>query len=132
MKTAKQIDAEINSVLARRLDVIERETWGDGTIITWLASPFPYTRKPVVPSSMIRTAKIASVPLSRLEGSQKRITQVGLDKHAHGYSADDMPLVFRGASGRLYIADGHHRLAAAYVNGRDTAKVRLVDIGELG
>lgn len=132
MKTAKQLDAEIARALARRLNVIERETWDDGTVITWLASPFPFTRKPVVPSSMIRTAKIASVPLSKLEGSQRRVTQTGLDKHANGYSADDMPLVFRGASGRLYIADGHHRLAAAYVSGRDSAKVRLVDIGEHG
>lgn len=129
-KTAAQLDREINTVLARRLDVVEHEPWDDGTVVTWLASPFPFTPKPQVPSSLARTAKIAVVKLSDLEGSQSRVTQAGIDKYARGYAADYLPLVYRGASGRLYIGDGHHRLAAAYAHGRPTAKVRLVDVGE--
>jgi len=42
----------------------------------------------------------------------------------------DLPLVVRAPDGKMYVRDGHHRLTAEADKGAQTARVRLVDLGE--
>ena len=105
---------------------LETERWDDGTVVTFLQSPFPYARKPVVPSSLHRTAKRERILLDKLIGSQARVTDIGLQKHARG--GGEPPLIYRTSDGALHIADGHHRLAAAVRRGERHATVRVVDV----
>lgn len=110
------------------LEVLRVETWPDGTRITWLESPFPYERKPQFPSRVFseRAARQTVVPLSALIGTQREVTDIGVVMYAAG-ATNDLPMVYRDARG-LFIADGHHRLTAAFLRGETEARVRLVDL----
>jgi len=107
------------------LPVLERELWDDGSVVIWLASPFPYAKKPAIPSRLIDRAKRTTVPLEGLWGTQRRVTSVGVNRYVT--SSPDPPLVYRMSDGRMLIADGHHRLTAALLRGDRKAVVRLVE-----
>ncbi len=136
-RSAAQVGREVRRILAagdvqrRELAPLSRETWDDGTVISWMASPFPFERKPAVPTSMHRDTRVATVDLDQLIGTQRRVTQRGVKMHASTDPDGDLPLVYQSSRGRLYIADGHHRLAAQYLRGRTRARVNIVDIGDL-
>jgi hypothetical protein len=132
-----QIEREIARVAEARpeLDVLEREVWPDGTEVVWLASPFPFERKPVVPGRMHKTFRVGQVDLATLVGTQRQVTQRGVEQYTSGDATrdpiGDLPLVYRADSGKSYVADGHHRLAAAYLRGARRAWARIVEIGVL-
>lgn len=113
-----------------RLAPLEREVWDDGTVVSYMASPFPRERKPIVPSGMHREGRVGTVDLDSLIGTQDRVTQHGVDKYMSD-PGNDLPLVYRSSSGKDYVADGHHRLAAAYLSGKRRVKANIVDIGDL-
>jgi hypothetical protein len=125
MTRAARLDREIAAVLAARLPIVEIDPWD-----TWHASPFPYAPKPIVPARLHETAKVTRIALGLLTSSQRRVTDRGLAKYAKGYKSDNLPLVYVGASGKFYIVDGNHRLAAQWLAGRPGARVRLVDVGD--
>jgi hypothetical protein len=133
-----QIEREIARVAEARpaLDVLEREVWPDGTEVVWLASPFPFERKPVVPGRMHKIFRVGQVDLATLVGTQCQVTQRGVEQYSlgddvTGGSIGDLPLVYHADSGKSYVADGHHRLAAAYLRGARRAWARIVEIGAL-
>lgn len=117
------------------LPIIDREVWPDGTEVAWLASPFPFERKPVVPARMLRDFRVGWVDLATLIGTQHRVTRSGVEKYERpqGPTRDpaDLPLVLHANSGKSYIADGHHRLVAAHLRGEPRARARIVEIGDL-
>ncbi len=123
----------------RALTILGREAGGgpgDAEIV-WLASPFPYERKPVVPTGVVRdTTRVGWADLETLIGTQRRVTRHGVERHAAspwapGDDPDRLPLVYHADSGKSYVADGHHRLAAAYLWGDRRARARIAEIGAL-
>jgi len=117
------------------LPVLDREIWPDGTEVVWLASPFPSERKPVVPVRLLKDFRVDWVDLAALTGTQHRATRHGVDKYEVPQQTTrdpaDLPLVLHASSGKNYVADGHHRLVAAYLRGEPRARVRIVEIGDL-
>jgi len=110
---------------------LEQETWDDGSVVSYMASPFPHERKPIVPVRMHRDARVGTVDLDKLIGTQRRVTQHGVDKYMSAPTSGELPIVYRSSSGKDYVADGHHRLVAAYLSGKRRAKANIVDIGDL-
>jgi hypothetical protein len=108
------------------LPIVDREGWDDGTIVTWLGSPFPIARKPIVPSRLHLQAKRKRVTLSSLIGTQDRVTENGVKRYMSD-AGDELPMVYK-YRGELFIADGHHRLVAAWLRGNKTAVVRVVEV----
>jgi hypothetical protein len=108
------------------LPIVDREKWDDGTIVTWLGSPFPIARKPIVPSRLHLQAKRKRVALSLLIGTQDRVTEKGVKRYMND-AGDELPMVYK-YRGELFIADGHHRLVASLLRGNNTAVVRMVEV----
>jgi hypothetical protein len=103
------------------LEVVDTEEWDDGTVVEFVAVPFPYERKPLAYRDD-PTAQ-GSVRLDELIATQRRVTKAGV------MGAGDAPItVLQTTDGRRYIADGHHRAVAAWLRGDDTipAVVRFV------
>jgi len=125
---AELVEAARKEAKKPKLNVVSREKWDNGTVVTWADSPFRYERKPQVPSKLHDTAKPGKVPLKGLIGTQKRVTHEGVKKYKKG--DHDPPLVYRSSSGKHYIAHGHHRLTAAHLRGDSHAHVHVVDIGD--
>lgn len=98
--------------MLRSLPVVEREEWPDGSVVEWVALPFPYERKPLTYRSDRVTQ--ARVPLAELIATQRRATKGGIDKVPRNAARIR---VGRTPDGRLYILDGHHRAAAALLRG---------------
>lgn len=109
------------------MPVVLTEEWDDGTVVTWLASPFPYARKPVVPDKLHSNAVVARVPLDAITGTQRSVTERGVRRYLRDSDDEELPLVYRMGD-VLFIADGHHRLTAAMLRGKRDALVRLVDV----
>jgi hypothetical protein len=61
------------------------------------------------------------------EGKVRSIMDVRRNRAAAGADGGKMPIVVR-MDGRDYIADGHHRLAASWLAGDDTADVKFKDL----
>lgn len=104
------------------------ETWDDGTVVEFGASPFPALPRKVDLPTGRHTPKDATVRISDLHSTQHEITRNGLEK-----PRDDsygLPFVVH-SNGVLYIQDGHHRLAQQAFAGETTANVRLVDLDAL-
>ena len=103
------------------LPVVDTEEWDDGTVVEFVAVPFPYERKPLA----YRDDPTARGPvhLADLIATQRRVTKAGV------MGAGDAPItVLQTTDGRRYITDGHHRAVAAWLRGDDTipAVVRFV------
>lgn len=109
------------------MPVVLTEEWDDGTVVTWLASPFPYARKPVVPDKLHGNAVVTRVSLGAITGTQRSVTEHGVRRYLRDSDDEELPLVYRMGDA-LFIADGHHRLTAALLRGKRDALVRLVDI----
>lgn len=122
-----------------RLPFIERETWDDGTVVVYRKHPFPVRHKPIVPSRLVDTAEIETVPLSKINGSQRVVVERGLCRSSEerGKSSEerarsergaseDLPLVYAEQDGTFTVGDGHHRLTTAWLLGRKSARVRVV------
>lgn len=98
-----------------------------------LQVPFPYERKPLVPSGLHKYAHKGRVNVADLIATQQHVTETGLAKYAKPMTrvqASELPLVYKTDDGRLYIADGHHRLAAAAIRGQRQVDALIVDIGD--
>jgi len=108
---------------------VRDDPWDDGTTVVFRQSPFPKGDKPAISSKLISSAKVESVKLADLQGSQTEITEVGVEKHAKAPDAttptSELPVVIRTADGKHIIQDGHHRLAAAVLRGDKDARVRV-------
>jgi hypothetical protein len=114
--------------VAPKFEPTTSETWEDGTVIQFGRTPFRQLgkgeRKPLVSGKDIAAATQREVALADLIASQERITKNGLDKPRDDSAG--LPLVVR-EGGRLYIQDGHHRLAGQLFAGDKTARVRFID-----
>lgn len=110
------------------LPKVGEEHWDDGTHVVWHESPFPFRRKPSLPSKLHDTAQVRSVPLSGIHGSQTRVTARGVAKHLDAKPKGNLPLVYREHDGSHTIGDGHHRLLAAHLLGKKKVRVRVVDV----
>ena len=117
-----------NGETSMGLPIVGREDWDDGTIVTWLGSPVPIARKPIVPSRLHLRAKRKRVALASLAGTQLRVTENGVRRYMED-AGDELPLVYK-YRGESIIADGHHRLVAALLRGNKTAFVRVVEVPE--
>lgn len=118
---------------AHELAMLDTEVWPDGTVIQWLAQPFPFERKPYVPSRLERTATVRRVPIDRLVATQHRVTERGVQKYLGADDPDapgDMPMTYRTPSGKIYIGDGHHRATAKWLEGEPTILARVIEIEE--
>lgn len=124
--TAVHLVADRQRANPEAFEELAMERWDDGTVIRFLAVPFAVGRKPFVTGGMARSARRGRVELATLIATQPRITDVGLAKHARG--GGDLPIVYRTHDGVAYIADGHHRLAAAVRRGQRHADVMIVDV----
>lgn len=71
---------------------------------------------------------VASLPLADLTAMQNRVDPAKVHAWASGaIRSDKLPVITR-FNGRHYIADGHHRLAGAWLRGDAMAQVRLKDL----
>lgn len=71
---------------------------------------------------------VATVPIDGLTAIQNRVDPAKATAWATGsIQSDRLPVVTKFA-GKSYIADGHHRLAGAWLRGDKTAQVRLKDL----
>ena len=122
------------------LPVMRREPWPeDGTTLIWRRSPFPYGgRKPWVASRHIDDAIArgpVEIPLDGLLGSQSWVTQRGVElyllpagerrRRKLGTPHRRPPIVVQYPNGERFIQDGHHRLAAEWLRGKEAAQVFL-------
>lgn len=117
------------------IELDEIDTDAQGRPIYFMAQPFPYERKPFVPSRIERGAYRSRVPIRSLVGTQHRVTAHGVQKYlaedrGEQVPFEDLPMVYRTPSGKAYIADGHHRASAAWLRGEDDLEVRAVEIDE--
>jgi GNAT superfamily N-acetyltransferase len=110
------------------VDTLETIPKEDDPDVVWKKSPFPYQRKPVVPSRLEAGARVETIPLKGLYGSQTSVTAHGVQHYLTSKTKADLPLVYREPNGVMTIGDGHHRLAAAVLRGENKANVRLVRI----
>jgi hypothetical protein len=126
-KSPAQLDADIAEALAHKK--AKREP-----------VPFPFERKPQVPSRWHDDYRKGRVPLSSLIATQSYVTSKGVRSYKKqvpsvtakrgGWHDIDLPLIYMTDDGRAYIADGHHRLVAAFKRGDRDALVRIIDIGD--
>lgn len=68
------------------------------------------------------------IPLAGLYAMQNRIDPTKVDAIRASGGGNGTPIVVR-YNGKNYIADGHHRLAAAWLDGDETAMVKIKNIG---
>lgn len=109
------------------LPVVRKDQWPDGTVRTFVATPFKaLDRRVDLPLGKEAAACVqTSLRLEDLYASQAVVTIEGMAK-----PRDDsygLPLVVR-SNGILYIQDGHHRLAKEFFDGAQTARVRFLDL----
>jgi ParB-like nuclease domain len=158
-KSARQLDAEIAEILTTPEEDFGARKRGGGTgepdreIAESLAQgvgapthvparakkrkrlpiPLPFERKPQFPDRWNDRYHKESVPIDRMIATQSHVTEMGLRQYRlpttpkHAY---DLPIVYRTDDGRLYIADGHHRIVAALKRGERSIMARVVDIGD--
>lgn len=69
---------------------------------------------------------LATVPLSDLTAMQNRVDPAKVQAMRGGVVTK--PALVIAAHGRNYIADGHHRLSADYLDGKPSAQVRYLDL----
>lgn len=124
--------AEKNEVLERSLEPLDAER---------SKTPFPYEgnvlgtlREDQVPrffGALTNSEKLPKrkVKLSELTAMQNRVDTGKVEALAENGAAggSKLPVVVQH-DGRLWIADGHHRLAAAWLRGEETAEVRFKDL----
>jgi hypothetical protein len=104
--------------------------------------PFPYDtnflaslrsdQKPRYYGALTDRSKLPdkTFDLSSLVATQNRVDPGKVESMAQsGVVAATPPLVMRH-NGRDYIADGHHRLAAEWLQGNDTAQAKFIDLTE--
>jgi hypothetical protein len=75
-------------------------------------------------SSEWRRAGVESVRISSLIATQGGLVAKHLRKYLNGHSGDDLPWV-QEHNGSYYIYEGHHRAAAAAINGRTHIRARV-------
>lgn len=68
-----------------------------------------------------------TVRLASLTAMQNRVETAKVEAMRGAEPAGSLPVVVR-MGGRNYIADGHHRLAAAWLDGASSAEVRFKDL----
>jgi hypothetical protein len=68
-----------------------------------------------------------TVKLSDLTAMQNRVDTAKVKAIAANGTGSKLPVVIQH-NGKKWIADGHHRLAAAWLNGEESAKVRFKNI----
>lgn len=114
-KTTAKLDSEIAAALAepKRIPI-----------------PLPYERKPMVPGGLLKYAYKGRVNVADLIATQSYVTEAGLAKYAKRVQKSELPLVYKTDDGRCYIADGHHRLAAAAMRSQKQVDALIVDIGD--
>jgi hypothetical protein len=71
----------------------------------------------------------ADLPIRSMIATQPKVNPDFASPRTARNDGYDLPAVFR-AGGKLYVGDGHHRLAAVS-EAADTARVRLFDLDEL-
>ncbi len=71
----------------------------------------------------------AEVPIREMYATQSNVNPDFAEAAAR--HPGDLPLAVR-VNGKIYLRDGHHRVVAAANDGKQTAKVRLVDIDNMG
>ena len=73
---------------------------------------------------------VVELPILKLTSIEKRLNSKHLKNLIHGSdvkSSSDLPSVYK--MGNLHVvSDGNHRVAAAFINGEDSIKVRLLDM----
>ncbi len=111
--------------------VIDTDTLEDGTVVKYVAAPFPVERKPLAYRDDPKAQGL--VNLSTLIATQRRVTVAGVEKYLDerlrpGSARMPAILVYETSDGRQYIADGHHRAVAALIRGLEAfpAIVQLV------
>lgn len=93
--------------------------------------PLPFERKPQIPSRWHNRYHKERVPIDRMIATQRYVTEKGVKQQRLAPKHDiDLPMIYRTDDGRLYIADGHHRVAAAIARGEQNVMSRVVDIGD--
>jgi lysophospholipase L1-like esterase len=90
--------------------------------------PLPFERKPQIPARWHKRFREERVPIDRMIATQRSVTEAGVKKYAR--STDEPPIIYRTDDGRLYIADGHHRIVAAIARGEQRVTARIIDIGD--
>lgn len=92
----------------------------------------PFERKPQIPSRWHDRYRKEIVPINRMIATQSYVTEKGVRHHRTTAAKHDidLPLVYRTDDGRLYIADGHHRIVAAIRRGDANVRARVIDIGD--
>jgi len=114
--------------------VIATDEFEDGTVVKYVASPFPYERKPLGHNDDPKVQGL--VNLATLIGTQRRVSVAGVEKYLGDAERPPRPgsarmppiTVYETSDGRQYIADGHHRAVAALIRGLETfpAIIQLV------
>jgi hypothetical protein len=94
--------------------------------ILFRESPFQFRRPPFVPSRIVDTAQPGHVPIDKLFGSQKRITDHGVRAKLTSDQQDDPILAYSEPDGTYTIGDGHHRAVAAYLRGDKSVAAKIV------
>ena len=114
--------------LMAQLPILERETWDNGTEVVFRAVPFDSVRKPACPARLHATAFRECIPLSLVRATQKRVSESGVEKYLLrlGPGEDYPPLVYLRRDGTYAVADGHHRLVAAFLRGCEQVQVLVV------
>lgn len=97
-----------------------------------LPIPLPFERKPQIPSRWSDWYRKERVPIDRMIATQHHVTAKGLRQYRLTSPKHDidLPIVYRTDDGRLYIADGHHRIVAAIKRGEQSIMARVIDIGD--
>ena len=68
------------------------------------------------------------VPIRGMFATQNRVNNDFSE--AASKRSGDLPLAVR-VNGKIYLRDGHHRVVAAAASGKQTAKIRLVDVDRM-
>ena len=134
-------DADLRSnpdadAAARLGPVVDTEEWDDGTVVEFVAVPFPVERKPL---SYKDDPEVSGfVRVEDLIATQRRVTKAGVEKYlddiagrvgrAGNAGRAEKIRVYETHDGRRYIADGHHRAVAAWAAGVEVlpAVIQLV------
>jgi hypothetical protein len=124
-------DAAAAAAAAARLGpVVDTEEWDDGTVVEFVAVPFPVERKPL---SYKDDPEVSGfVRVEDLIATQRRVTKAGVEKYlddiAGRVGRAEKIRVYETHDGRRYIADGHHRAVAAWAAGVEVlpAVIQLV------
>jgi hypothetical protein len=109
------------------LPELDSEEWPDGKVIKWRASPFPYRRYPALPSRLDAQAKVEMIPLDKLYGSQRRVTEHGVKQYLEN-PKHDPPMVYAEHDGTYTMRDGHHRAVAAQLRGEKQLQAKVVHV----